>query len=130
MDERNPFIPADGLVLAGPYHFSIKAVDASGNETSYNDNSTYHGTIFLQRDYAPQIEVSTLDESNGTVNGKVWRNEEHAASGEIVFLWVYVFTPSESNPTREGDVKQEWMWGASNWPHQFRADSGAPLPKR
>ena len=128
LDDRNPFIPTDGLLLAGPYHFSIKAVDASGNETSYDDNSTYHGTLFLQRAYAPQIEVDGVDQSRGAVTGKVRRNQAHPASADIVFLWAYLVTPDPNNPAREGDVGEEWIWGTSNWPHQFRPDSGAPLP--
>lgn len=128
LDDRNPRIPTDGLVLAGPYHFSIKAVDESGNETSYADNSTYHTTFYLQRHYAPQLRVDGIDRATGTVSGEVWRNEDDAASGEIVFLWAYIVTPDPATPAQEGEVKAEWLWGQSNWPHQFRADSGEPLP--
>jgi len=128
LDERNPLVPEEMLPLAGPYHFSIRAVDVSGNETSYNDNSTYHTTINLQRHYAPRVRMTDVDRVNGTVNGTVQHNEGHEASSDIVFLWVSVITPDPSSPQREGDFQAEWLWGESNWPHQFRADSGAPLP--
>jgi hypothetical protein len=127
LDERNPLMPEGFLPLAGPYHFSIRAVDVSGNETSYNDNSTYHTTINLQRHYAPQVQITGVDRANGSVLGSVQRNEAHEASSDIVFLWVSVITPDPSSPQREGDFKAEWLWGESNWPHQFRLDSGAPL---
>ncbi len=128
LDDRNPLIPTDALVLAGPYHFSIKAADVSGNETSYDDNSTYHTTFYLQRDYAPQFRVDNVDRSAGTVNGQLYRNGRDSASANIVFLWAYIVTPDAARPSMEGEIGAEWIWGESNWPHQFRPDSGAPLP--
>ena len=65
LDERNGLIPAGSRVLAGPYHFSVKAVDASGNETSYDDNSTYHSTLLVQRSHAPAVEVMAVDRVGG-----------------------------------------------------------------
>lgn len=128
LDDRNPSVPNGGLVLAGPYHFSIKGADRGGNETSYADNSTYHSTFYLHRHYAPQVEVGAIDRSSGSVRGRVWRNDEDAASGNIVFLWVYIVTPNPENPAEEGDLREEWLWGKSNWPHQYRANTGDPLP--
>jgi hypothetical protein len=128
LDDRNPAIPTDALPLAGPYHFSIKAADVSGNETAYADNSTYHTTLFLQRHYAPQMRVDDIDRGSGTVTGELWRNQEDDASSDIVFLWAYVLAPDPANPALEGTIRTEWLWGESNWPHQFRADSGQPLP--
>ena len=128
LDERNPNIPAGARLLAGPYHFSIKAVDASGNETSYDDNSTYHSTIYLQRSYAPAVEVASVDRASGSLNGTVKRNTADEASSNIVFLWVYVTRPNPANPAQEGELVTEWLWGKSNWPHQFRANSGTALP--
>ena len=128
LDDRNPAIPDGGLVLAGPYHFSIKAADRAGNETSYADNSTYHSTFYLQRHYAPQLRVEAIDRSSGSVSGSVWRNEGEAASGDIVFLWAYIVTPDAQNPAGDGDIREEWLWGKSNWPHQYRANTGATLP--
>ncbi len=130
LDERNPSLAKDDRVLAGPYHFSIKAVDASGNETSYDDNSTYHTTLHLQRSYAPRVRVDAVDRVTGSVNGTVARNAADSASSETVFLWVYVVRPDPARPAQEGEIRAEWLWGESNWPHQFRADSGEPLPGR
>lgn len=128
LDDRNPAIPTDALVLAGPYHFSIRAADVSGNETTYADNSTYHTTLYLQRHYAPQVRVDAFDRAGGTVSGELWRNEQHEASADIVFVWAYITRPNPNHPAYEGDVQAEWLWGESNWPHQFRADRGEPLP--
>ncbi len=128
MDERNPNIPAGARLLAGPYRFSIKAVDASGNETSYDDNSTYHSTLYLQRSYTPAVAVTNVDRATGSLNGRVKRNADDESSSDIVFLWVYISRPDPANPTQEGELVTEWLWGKSNWPHQFRANSGAPLP--
>ncbi len=127
LDDTNPLIPAAGLMLAGPYHFSIKAADLEGNETSYADNTTYHTTLYIQRDYAPQMEVNMLDPMAGTVSGRIWRNMDHASSSEIIFLWIYIAAPNPTNPAQEGDIRAEWIWGESNWSHQFRPGSGANL---
>ncbi len=127
LDERNTLIPDEALILAGPYHFSIKATDTEGNETSYADNSTYHTTLYIQREYAPLINVNAIDKTVGTVEGSVSRNADHEFSSDIVFLWVYISRPNASNPAQEGEVLREWVWGESNWPHQFRDDTGTGL---
>ena len=88
LDDRNELIPDQGLILAGPYHFSIKATDMEGNETSYADNSTYHTTIYIHREYAPLILLNEIDRTTGTVEGSVRRNTDHEFSSNIIFLWV------------------------------------------
>ncbi|MBV6647853.1 MAG: DUF4625 domain-containing protein [Cyclobacteriaceae bacterium] len=130
LNETNPLIPAGGLILAGPYHFSIKAADMEGNETSYADNTTYHTTLYVQRDYAPQIGVNVLDPTSGTVSGSVWRNMDHSSSSDIIFLWIYIVSPNPANPAQEGEIQAEWIWGQSNWPHQFRPDGGLDLTNK
>ncbi len=115
-------------MLAGPHHFSVKAVDVSGNETSYDDNSTYHSTIHLQRSYAPRVTVDAIDGAGGSVSGTVVRNVRDSASSDIVFLWVYLVRPDPTNLAQGGELRAEWLWGESNWPHQFRPDRGDPLP--
>ena len=127
LDETNPLIPSGALVLAGPYHFSIKAGDLEGNETSYADNTTYHTTFYLQREYAPRMEVNDINTTTGTLSGSVWRNMDHASSSDIIFLWIYISRPDLSNPAQEGEVLAEWIWGTSNWPHQFRDNAGDEL---
>ena len=128
LDGRNSFIPDGALVLAGPYHFSIKATDVAGNETSYADNTTHHGTLYIQRDYAPQISPVAIDAANRTVTGSVSSNTANASSSDIVFLWIYISGRNEENPMQEGEISEEWIWGSSNWPHQFRPNTGADLP--
>ena len=128
LDGRNDLIPDGALVLAGPYHFSIKATDVAGNETSYADNTTHHGTLYIHRDYAPQISPVAVDVSGRTVTGNVSRNTANDSSSDIVFLWVYISERNEENPMQEGEISSEWIWGSSNWPHQFRPNSGEDLP--
>ena len=127
LDERNTLIPAGALILAGPYHFSIKAADIEGNETSYADNTTYHTTLYIHREYAPLINVNAIDKTVGTVEGSVSRNADHEFSSDIAFLWVYISRTDPNNPAQEGEILREWIWGESNWPHQFRDDIGASL---
>lgn len=128
LDDRNSEIMQGGLILAGPHHFSIKATDLEGNETSYADNSTYHTTLFIQRDYAPLVTINNFDKSTGNLDATIARNFDHESSSDIIFLWVHVSVLNEVNPSQEGEVLEEWIWGNSNWPHQFRANSGEPLP--
>ncbi len=127
LDDRNSEIMQNGLILAGPYHFSIKATDLEGNETSYADNTTYHTTLFIQRQYAPLITINSFDKATGNLDATIVRNMDHAASSDIVFLWVHISQLNEENPSQDGEVQEEWIWGNSNWPHQFRANSGIQL---
>ncbi len=127
LDDRNTLITEGKLILAGPYHFSISATDIETNETSYADNSTYHTTLFIHREYAPLIQVDRIDKGTGTVEGSVRRNMEHDLSSDIGFLWVYISRPDPANPSQEGDIREEWIWGNAGWPHLFRDNSGDPL---
>jgi len=124
LDDRHKGLGANDHFLAGPYHFSIKATDVDGNETSYNNNTTYHTVIYLQRPYAPQIEIESIENLKGTI----YRNQEHNLSSEMVFLWVFIEKTNPEQPNQEGEIRKEWIWGESNWPHQFRDNSGKSLP--
>ncbi len=128
LDDRNPDIDEDELILGGPYHFSIQATDVEGNETSYLDNSTYHTTLYLNTTYAPQLELTDLNIPNEIIAGRVYRNTDHNASSDISFLWIYIEEPNTENPGQEGTILEEWVWGKSNWPHQYRANEGNTLP--
>ncbi|MGB5817894.1 MAG: DUF4625 domain-containing protein [Saonia sp.] len=128
LDERNPDIEVDELVLGGPYHFSVQATDMEGNETTYGDNTTYHTTLYLNRPYAPQVELTDMDMAANTVNGRIFRNGADTASSDIAFLWIYIERPDTDNPNQEGPILKERIWGRSNWPHQFRANEGEALP--
>ncbi|MFS4416623.1 DUF4625 domain-containing protein [Maribacter sp. 2307ULW6-5] len=128
LDERNPELEADELILGGPYHFSIQATDMEGNETTYRDGTTYHTTLYLNRPYAPQVALTETGLSPTALNGRIFRNMAHGASSDIGFLWIYTERPNTENPAQEGLVVKERIWGQSNWPHQSRSNSGDPLP--
>ena len=128
LDDRNPLIPGGQFIRAGPYHFSISATDTLGNATSYADNSTYHTTLYIHREYAPLIQVDRIDKGTGTVEGSVRRNMEHELSSDIGFLWVYISRPDPANPNQEGEVSKEWIRGTAGWQHNSRDDSGDSLP--
>ncbi len=128
LDDRNSEINTDDLIIAGPYHFSIQATDVDGNQTRYQDNSTYHTTIYINRSYAPQINVSDVNISGRKISGSIVRNQSHSASSDITFLWIYIEEPNLDNPSQEGNILKEWIWGSSNWPHQFRPNEGETLP--
>ncbi|WP_271769321.1 DUF4625 domain-containing protein [Aquimarina algiphila] len=127
-DHRNPEIADDELIIAGPYHFSIQATDVEGNQTTYADNTTYHTTVYIHRPYAPQVELSEIRTSGGSISGRIYRNNEHPANSNLSFLWIYIEDPDENNPDQEGIVLKEKIFGKSNWPHQFRPNSGEDLP--
>ncbi|MBQ0732857.1 DUF4625 domain-containing protein [Aquimarina celericrescens] len=128
LDERNTQIDFNDLILAGPYHFSIQATDVAGNQTRYQDNSTYHTTLYINRSYAPQVDISSIDIPGKNISGKIIRNLSHSASSDIAFLWIYIEQPNPNNQAQEGTIIREWIWGKSNWPHQFRPNEGQPLP--
>ena len=128
LDERHQGLSPNDRILAGPYHFSITATDTDGNETSYRENSTYHTVIYIQRPYAPQINMETLNLSGDEVKGKIFRNTDHELSSSIGFVWVFIEKIDPSRPNQEGEVVEEWIWGEANWPHQFRSNSGKELP--
>lgn len=128
LDDRNPDIASDEFILAGPYHFSIQATDIEGNETNYRDNTTYHTTLYVNKEYAPQVNMTGMDASANTISGFIHRNMAHTASSNITFLWVYIEAPNVGSPNQEGPILREWIWGSSNWPHQFRPNQGEDLP--
>lgn len=128
LDARNPNLEEDELILGGVYHFSVQATDVEGNETNYRENTTYHTTLYLNRPYAPQVELTDIDVSANMVNGRIFRNMAHEASSDITLLWIYVEQPNADNPAQEGIVLAERLWGRSNWPHQSRENEGEPLP--
>ncbi|WKK81912.2 DUF4625 domain-containing protein [Marivirga arenosa] len=128
LDERHDGLGEDDNILAGPYHFSITATDVDGNETSYRENTTYHTVIYIQRPYAPQIEINSDDLSRGEIRGRIFRNTAHELSSDIGFLWLFIEKKDPEKPNQEGEIMEEWIWGEANWPHQFRENSGKALP--
>lgn len=128
LDDRNPDLESDELILGGPYHFSIQATDVEGNGTTYRDNTTYHTTLYLNKPYAPQVDFTGTDISANRIGGRIFRNVAHEASSDLIFIWVYVQAPNTENPNQEGNILKERIWGKSNWPHQFRGNEGEGLP--
>lgn len=128
LDDRNPDLESDELILGGPYHFSIQATDVEGNETTYRDNTTYHTTLYLNWPYAPQVDFTGTDVAAGRIGGRIFRNAGHEASSDLNFVWVYIQVPNTENLNQEGNIVKERIWGQSNWPHQFRANEGETLP--
>jgi len=128
LDDRNPDLESDELILGGPYHFSIQATDVEGNETNYRDATTYHTTLYLNKPYAPQVDFTGTDVSTNRIDGRIFRNIAHEASSDLIFLWIYIEAPNTDNPWQEGSIVKERIWGKSNWPHQFRSNEGEALP--
>lgn len=128
LDERNPEIESDELILGGPYHLSIQATDLEGNETNYGDDTHYHTTVYINKPYAPQVELTGTPSSNGSFSGRIYRNTDHSAASDITFLWIYIEAPNMDNPSQPGSILKERLWGESNWPHQFRSNQGEALP--
>ncbi|MDZ7608214.1 MAG: DUF4625 domain-containing protein [Cyclobacteriaceae bacterium] len=48
--------------LAGPYHFIVQAIDASGNATSFDDDSNVEVTIFITNNSMPQATITNLED--------------------------------------------------------------------
>lgn len=130
-----------GNVLAGPYDFIIQAIDVHGNQTSYDDDSNYLATVYLQRPYAPEIEITNLhdDELEGeagqplAVEGSI-RKTTHPLSTDIKFLWVRLAEEGDdehghghsANARISGEEDfYEKMWGTSTWRDGM---SGPDLP--
>ncbi|HSI74644.1 MAG TPA: DUF4625 domain-containing protein [Lunatimonas sp.] len=118
-----------GNVLAGPYDFSIQAIDVHGNQTSFGDNSNYLATFYLQTPYAPQISITNLHD--GELQGEAGeplelvgfiRKTDHQLSTDLKFLWVRLAEEddhgheySANARIADGDDFYEKMWGSSTW---------------
>lgn len=50
-----------GNAMAGPYHFIVQAVDASGNATSYADGSTVELEVYITNDSQPVVNITNLE---------------------------------------------------------------------
>lgn len=128
-----PNSQVEGNVLAGPYEFIVAATDIQGNQTSFGNNSNYIARIFIERDYALNVEVSNLvaDELEGDKNqpldvqGTIAKTT-HTAASDIAFVWVTLGEEHEHKTNKTQDeMIYERMWGTSMW----RANmSGPSLP--
>jgi hypothetical protein len=95
-----------GNLLAGPYHITISATDQEGNQTSFADGSNYHTTFYIQRPYAPSVQVAT--QSNGKIKATVNQRlslegnatiTENLLSSPLKFVWMRL--------TNSGDLDEE-----------------------
>lgn len=119
-----------GNVLAGPYHLTISATDIHGNQTGFGDGSNYHTTFYIERPYAPSIEVpASLEVAAGSVlefSGLIKRTT-HEISTDIKFVWLRLLN-RESLDDAEQDAQirffGELKAGQSSW----RNLSGNSIP--
>lgn len=118
-------------VLAGPYHFSIDAIDIHGNGTSSAANNNYSVTFFIERAYAPAIAITNLHD--GELDGE--KNEPlevqgtiekttHALASDIAFVWIRLADEDDHHHKTNGDYHFEAKWGTST----YHNTSGDPLP--
>ncbi|MGY6742416.1 MAG: DUF4625 domain-containing protein [Cecembia sp.] len=125
---EGPTSRVEGNVLAGPYDIIISAVDIFGNQTSFADNSNYLATFFIERAYAPVVEVTNLED--GEIEGEAGEALEvvgsiakgsHNLSSEIKFVWIRLAEEHEHNHSHSAmarvkdEVFYERMWGTSTW---------------
>lgn len=73
--------------MAGPYHFIVQAVDATGNSTSFQDGSTAEIEVFITNDSQAKIEITNLE------------NDELEIEVGVPFM----VEGSVSDPTTTGD---------------------------
>lgn len=128
-------------VLAGPYDFSIQAIDIHGNQTSFGDDSNYLATFYLQRPYAPQVNITNLHD--GELEGEAGKplvlegmihKSGHQSSTDLKFLWVRLTEEDDhghdaehsanARVTDEDDFYEK-MWGSSTWREDM---TGPELP--
>jgi hypothetical protein len=128
----------EGELLAGPYDVIFSASDIHGNATSVADGTSYFTTMYIERPYAPNMQITNLegDELEGqsgealNVQGRIFR-DNHALSSDITFLWVRL--AEEDDHDDEGDHGEdvyERMWGTSvhRTHSNQQAYSGPALP--
>jgi hypothetical protein len=113
-----------GNLLAGPYHITISATDQEGNQTSFADGSNYHTTFYIQRPYAPSVQVAK--QSNGKIKATV--NQRLSIEGNVVvsgnpissplkFVWMRLINGEDLDEEKSlveatfGEV----MAGESSW---------------
>ncbi|MDN3690342.1 DUF4625 domain-containing protein [Cyclobacterium jeungdonense] len=128
-----------GPVIAGSYDVGIEATDIHGNQTGYDDGSSYLATIQIRTPYAPSISITNLHEEELeaeagmplNVQGSISRTS-HDLSAPISFLWIRL---TEEHDDLEGEgghnhrISEEdyydQMWGSSAW---LEEGSGPELP--
>ncbi|EON76578.1 hypothetical protein ADIS_3028 [Lunatimonas lonarensis] len=118
-----------GNVLAGPYHFTIQAIDIHGNQTSYGDGSNYLATFYIRTPYAPEVSVTNLHD--GEIEGEAGealevegfiRKTSHTLSTDLKFVWIRLMEEEDehdhehhAHARRLSGEFYERMWGSSTW---------------
>lgn len=57
--EDDILIPTN--TIAGPYHFIVQAIDASGNATNFQDDSAVEMEVYITNDSQPVINITNLE---------------------------------------------------------------------
>lgn len=123
-----------GDVLAGPYHVTLSATDIHGNQTSFADGSNYHTTFYIQRAYAPAIDMSGGEKSINAragapleIDGLI-RKTDHSLSSPLKFVWLRLVNEDKFDEQESTQVQTqvfgEKMYGESSW----RSLKGMALP--
>lgn len=98
---------------AGPYHFSLKAVDMAGNGTSYEDGTHVHGGIYIKRPYMPKLVMEgetneSMDEvdlepgEEMHLHGDILQHEG-GRSFDVTFVRVTIIEDEHDDHDHEGD---------------------------
>jgi len=111
----------EGELLAGPYDVIISASDIHGNVTTTAEGTSYFTTMYIERPYAPNMNIANLEgnELEGVageplnVQGRVFR-DTHALSSDITFLWVRLVEDHDDDHGH-GEDKYSRNWGTSVW---------------
>lgn len=133
---EGPTSRVEGNILAGPYDIIVSAVDIHGNQTSFADNSNYLATFFIERAYAPVVDVTNLE--GGEIEGEAGEALEvegllakglHELSSDLKFVWIRLMEEDHDHHHHGSRIKDEVffekMWGTSTWRDGF---SGPELP--
>jgi hypothetical protein len=114
-----------GNALAGPYHITISATDVNGNQTSFADGSNYHTTFYIQRPYAPAIELAGGATSFSARAGAPLemdgfiRTTDHPLSTPLKFVWMRLTNQDRFDEQVSSDAQVrvfgEQLLGESSW---------------
>ncbi len=118
----------DTPILAGPYDFTVDAVDQLGNETG--EAERLHKRFYIARPYAPQISVTNFvgDELEGeggealVVEGSITKGA--TVGGDIAFVWARLVAEDLHDDFDSPSALSETVWGTSN----RVSPSGTPVP--
>ncbi|ERM80249.1 hypothetical protein P872_22240 [Rhodonellum psychrophilum GCM71 = DSM 17998] len=119
-----------GNLLAGPYHITISATDLEGNQSGFADGSNYHTTFYIQRPYAPLLQLVRAENGglvasagqNLKIEGSVLVTND-PISTPLKFIWVRLSNQDNLDEKISESTFGEAMVGESSW----RNLKGEPL---